>query len=266
MAPFLLLGAVPSLLGLIPLSGRLGIVAGIVLLSLLGGSVLALGVYGVVKGLPRWVLPYGGIVLATVTASGLGFLVWKLQPPFWPPKARDQWFVCQVVFQGVLWAGILILPSPLMIVSGLLPQLRPIYRRVRQDWTLASFGLYGSALPALIISFDDYRRAEPYMLAAMILLAAGGWLYLRSKRTWERVLSLLGGLMLATAVGAVGRAVLFDRADYAFPRLHFTARTEATSTVTAGIWIAVALLIPAVVRLLPSEAGSEDWKAGGAAG
>jgi hypothetical protein len=245
------LGIVPPLLGLTPLSGRLGIVTGIVVLCILGGTVLALGILGLVKGLPRWVLPYGGILLATVTASGLGFLVWKLKPPFWPPKAVDRWFVCHVAFQGVLWAGILVLPSILVIISGLLPPLRAIYRRVRQDWTLASFGLYGSALPALLISFDDYHRAEPYMLAAVVLLVVGGWLYLRSERTWQRVLSLLAGLTLAMAVGAAGRAILFARADYDFPRLHFTPQTEALSTVIMGIWIAIALLIPAVLSLLP---------------
>jgi hypothetical protein len=261
LAPFLLLGIVPSLLGLTPLSGRLGIVLGITILSLLGGSVLVLGVLGLLKGLPRWVLPYGGILLATVTAAGLGLMIWKLQPFFWPPKAREQWFLRHVIFQGVTWAGIVILPSLLVWVSSLLSPLRPIYRRIRQDWTLVSFGLYGSALPALIISFDDYRRAEPYMLAAVILLALGGWLYLRSKHTWQRILSLIGGLTLSMAVGAAGRAFLFANADYDFPRLHFTPRTEALSTAIMGAWIAIALLIPAIFSLLSSAKKRKGWSA-----
>jgi hypothetical protein len=262
LAPFLLLGIVPSLLGLSPLSGRLGIGLGIAVLCVLGISVLALGILGLVKGLPRWVLPYGGILLATVTAAGLGFLVWKLQPPFWPPKAKDHWFARHVAYQGVIWAGIVILPSVLVIIAALLSPLQPIYKRIRHDWTLVSFGLYGSALPALLISFDDYRHTEPYMLAAMVLLALGGWLYLRSERRWQRVLSLLAGLTLAMAVGAAGRAILFGRADYPFPRLHFTPQTEASSTVIMGAWIAIALLIPAVFGLLPSVGRSEDWEAG----
>jgi hypothetical protein len=262
LAPFLLLGIVPSLLGLSPLSGRLGIGLGIAVLCVLGISVLALGILGLVKGLPRWVLPYGGILLATVTAAGLGFLVWKLQPPFWPPKAKDHWFARHVAYQGVIWAGIVILPSVLVIIAALLSPLQPIYKRIRHDWTLVSFGLYGSALPALLISFDDYRHTEPYMLAAMVLLALGGWLYLRSERRWQRVLSLLAGLTLAMAVGAAGRAILFGRADYPFPRLHFTPQTEASSTVIMGAWIAIALLIPAVFGLLPSVGRSEDREAG----
>jgi hypothetical protein len=253
LAPFLLLGIVPSLLGLSPLSGRLGIVVGIAVLSILGGSVLAFGILGLVKGLPRWVLPYGGILLATVTASGLGFLLWKLQSPFWPPKAKDHWFARHVAYQGVIWSGIVILPSVLVMIAALLSPLQPIYRRIRHDWTLVSFGLYGSALPALVLSFDDYRRVEPYMLAAMILLAVGGWLYLRGERPWQRVLSLIGGLTLAMAVGAAGRAILFSRADYSFPRLHFTPQTEALSTAIMWAWIVVALLIPAVFGLMPRD-------------
>jgi hypothetical protein len=97
----------------------------------------------------------------------------------------------------------------------------------------------------LIISFDDYRDAEPYILAAVVLLAVGGWLYLRIKHKWQRVLSLLTGLTLAMGVGAAGRAILFSRAAYSFPRLHFTPQTEALSTAIMGAWIAVSLLIPA---------------------
>jgi hypothetical protein len=261
LAPFLLLGIVPSLLGLTPLSGRLGIVLGIAILSLLGGSVLVLGILGLVKGLPRWLLPYGGILLATVTATAMGLLIWKLKPPFWPPKAREQWFVRHIAFQGVTWAGILILPPILVWASSLIPPLRPIYRRIRQDWTLVSFGLYGSALPALVISFDDYRRAEPYMLAAVILLAIGGWLYLRSQRPWQRMLSLFGGLTLSMAVGAAGRAILFGRADYDFPVLYYTPQTEALSTAIMGAWIAIALLIPALLLFLPSAGKQGGWKA-----
>jgi hypothetical protein len=145
------------------------------------------------------------------------------------------------------------LPSVLVMIAALLSPLQPIYRRIRHDWTRVSFGLYGSALPALVLSFDDYRRVEPYMLAAMILLAVGGWLYLRGERPWQRVLSLIGGLTLAMAVGAAGRAILFSRADYSFPRLHFTPQTEALSTAIMWAWIVVALLIPAVFGLMPRD-------------
>jgi hypothetical protein len=148
----------------------------------------------------------------------------------------------------------------------LIPPLRPIYWRIRQDWTLVSFGLYGSALPALIVSFDDYRRAEPYMLAAVILLAVGGWLYLRSERPWQRILSLIGGLTLSMAVGAAGRAILFGHADYDFPVLYYTPQTEALSTAIMGAWLAIALLIPALLRFLPPAGKQEGRRASSATG
>jgi hypothetical protein len=81
LALFLLLGIAPSLLGLLPLPGGPSIVFGIAVLCLLCESVLALGILGLAKGLPRWVLPYGGTLLGTVTAAILGFLTWKPRPP-----------------------------------------------------------------------------------------------------------------------------------------------------------------------------------------
>ena len=81
-----------------------------------------------------------------------------------------------------------------------------------------------------------------------------------------------GGLLAALALAAlavsfglallnaIGRAALFSRAAYDFPRAHFTSRTEALSTVIMGMWIAIALLIPAVLSFLPDAKRSEGWK------
>jgi hypothetical protein len=100
------------------------------------------------------------------------------------------------------------------------------------------------------------------VLAAMVLLAVGGWLYLHGERTWQRFSSLIGGLTLAMAVGAAGRAILFGRADYAFPRLHFTPQIEALSTVIMGAWPVIAMLVPALVGLMPEGGGAEGRPGG----
>ena len=84
-----------------------------------------------------------------------------------------------------------------------MPPLRPFYQRLRRDWTLLSFLLYGSTLFVLVFAFDDYINEEPYKIAAMLLLVAGGWLYLRSARPWQRLLALSAGLTLGMTVAAV---------------------------------------------------------------
>jgi hypothetical protein len=161
--------------------------------------------------------------------------------------------VRQIAYQGQLWLGLPIATIASVIICALLPPLRPFYRRLRQDWTLLSFLIYGATWFAVLLTFDDYPQNQPYKLLSMLLLAAGGWFYLRSGTRRLRFASLFSGWTLAMIVATVGKAILYAGPDWPYPRLigTFTWQSEATSTMITWAWLLLALAIPALLALLP---------------
>ena len=248
LAPFLLFGAFPTFLDYLHVSSITAPqwLLTVLALSLLG-LLLSLFVIGVIKGFPRWFLPYVGLPLSLFSLVVFE-LVSSLHSLLLMPGAP--WLLRQTVYQGLLWIGLLVAGPLVVLIARILPPLRPLYRRLRQDWTLLSFTLYGATLLALLITFDDYAYEEPYKIVAMLLLAAGGWFYLRAARPWQRLLALFIGLTLAMAVTAAGKAIL--RSSPNWPGSHcFTWQTEAMSTVIMWGWLVVAIFAPVLLGLLP---------------
>ena len=97
-----------------------------------------------------------------------------------------------------------LVPAAVLILMRTLGWLRPLYLRIRQDWTQLSFGL--SVVSALMLSGVDYDE-DPQLTLAVILpgviVLLSAVAYLRSTNKSQRVLSLLLGLLVAVAVSAL---------------------------------------------------------------
>jgi hypothetical protein len=141
-----------------------------------------------------------------------------------------------------------------VLVTRAVPVWHPLHRLLRRDGTLLSFSLYGAALFALSLTFDDYVGDRPYKIAATLLLAAGAWCYLRSARPWQRLLALFAGLTSSMAVAAVGKAILYANPSWHHSGL-FTPRSEAMSTIIMWGWLVLAISAPALLILLPRSDG-----------
>jgi len=252
LAPFLLIGLLPPLLSLIipfrsllipPWYGIGGILG---LVGLLG----SLFVTGIRKGIQRWVLPYVGVVLSLFSVYAFFELVSGLFSVL--VDRRDPWFLRQVVYQGMLWIGLFVATLFIVLVAWVSPRWRPFYWRIRRDWTLLSFALYGASLFALLLTFDDYPYDESYVMAGMVILAMGGWFYLRSHELWQRALALFTGLTLAMAVAATGKAVIYSIPGWSSGM--FTWQTEAMSTVIMWGWLVMMVFAPILLKLLPRPA------------
>lgn len=256
LAPFLLFGAFSTFLGYLRLSNLIPHWLDVVIALSMLGLLLSLFGIGVIKGFPRWFLPYIGLPLPLFCAYI--FLDLVSNPPYKIQiVSTAPWLLREFVYQGQIWLGLLVAGLFLVLTAWILPPLRPFYWRLRRDWTLLSFILYGAALFALVLTFDDYVNEEPYKIASMLLLAGGGWLYLRSAYSWQRFLALFTGLTLAMIVAAVGKAILYSSPNWPYPR-HFTWYTESMGTVIMGGWLVVAIFSPALLLLLPrSEQSSQ---------
>jgi hypothetical protein len=247
LAPFLF-WLFPTFLNYLPMSTVVPQwLEGVIALSLLG-SLLSLFVIGVIKGFPRWFLPYMGLPLPLLGVRVFDALVSSSYHSLIMPA--DSWLLRETVNGGLFSLGLLAAGLFVVLVTGILPPLRPFYWRLRGDWTLLSFILYGATLFSLVFTFGDYVGEEPYEMVAMLLLAAGGWLYLRSAHPWQRLLALFSGLTLAMTVATAGKAILYSSPNWPYPR-HFTWQTEATSTVIMWGWLVLVIFAPVLLGSLP---------------
>lgn len=248
LAPFLLFGALPVLLAYLQLLGVVPLWFEIVFVIVFWLSGLSLFALGFKKGAPRWFMPYLGLPLPIIT---LLIFNGSMNPEWrgFPGLMQAPWFVRQFVYAGLLWGILILLVALLVLIFWLTPKFRPFYQRIRNDWTLFSFVLYGTAPFALILSFDDYQNEEPYLFLSFLILAVGGWFYLRNRVPWKRFWSLFIGLTLSMFTAAVGKGILYA-GPWPRPKF-FTWQTEFMSTIVMWMWMALIMFISAGLNLLP---------------
>ena len=228
---------------------------------------------GLIKGLPRWFLPYTGVIgwevswvfarrgtmMGINTRGGMvGSLLRWTDRHFFAllrPSASDPWIVRAVYGAGELWFVLLGIAAFTVLMAATWRPLRPFYLRLRDDWTLLSFGLYGATVMAVLMALEDYPHPhkQPYIFVASLILAAGAWVYLRSAPLWRRALALFAAITLSMAVAATGRAILYANPllwPPAAPR-SFTWQSEVLCTVFGWGWLVAVVMAPALLRLLP---------------
>jgi hypothetical protein len=245
LAPFLLFGALPTLLGYFRVSDLVPLWLDIVFVIILWSFGLSLILIGYVKRFPRWFMPYIGLPMPIISLLLFLSLMEKLGGVWW---YRLPWFLSAFIQQGLLWMGSIFLLILLLVASRLIPKSRSFHQRLRDDWTLLSFIIYGTLPLVLFIILNEYKNEEPFMFLALLILAVGGWLYLQSGVPWNKFLYLQGGVALSLLTVAVGKAIL---AESSFPVGADTWQIEFMDTIITWLWLAMIMLIPLALNLLP---------------
>jgi hypothetical protein len=247
LAPFLLFGAVPVLLSYLDTRGFLPQWFAITFVIVFWSLGLGLLLIGFKHRVPRWFLPYLGLPLPFISLLAFTTLV----DPEWrgfPFLAEAPWFVKQFVHQGFLWSGLFVSVLLALLLIRFIPRLRTFHQRLKDDWTLLCFLLYGAAPLVIVFSFDEFKNEEPFLFLSFLMLAFGSWFYLRNKIPWKRFLSLLGGLTLAMSVAVIGQTLLYESS---FPFTSFPRWTTTLSTVIMWIWMVLFMFFSAALKLLP---------------
>jgi hypothetical protein len=179
--------------------------------------ILALTVAGLRQGLPRWALPSVGFVFAII--GMLLFSSWTDLRPAAPPYTGDIWVkIRHALLNDLIYYGhVLLLALLLLLLAARLPSLRSFYLRVRTDWTLLSFMLYGAPILTVIIGDDFSPGQEPFQLMGFAVLAVGAWAYLRIERPGMRLGTLLLSVLLAMGLMSLMVYVLYPRRPHLFP-------------------------------------------------
>jgi hypothetical protein len=209
-------------------------------------SVLGLFLLGTKKGLPRWFLPYMGLPLPIVSLLIFNALL----DPKWP-GFNVPWLMGSFLMEGLLWGWMVLMVTIFLLIAAWVPKFRPFYLRLRGDWTLLSFLIYGAAPLTLFITFNEYKNVEPFYFLSLFMLALGGWFYLRNDEPLKRFASLHIGLALSMLIAAVGKAVLFIGSW--FQVFDSTWKDELVSTVITWAWLALIMSIPLVLKFLPQS-------------
>jgi hypothetical protein len=159
---------------------------------------IGLGI-GLLAGFPRWAFTYlGWAVLFGWWWSNMGFYGYHMGTEIWLP------------FLGVFLLTLLIRRS--------WQPLRNFFTRLWGEWTLLSFGIYILSTHVSILYDENHH---PYLLAFIgataLATALGAWGYFRSDTPLRRVLSLVGGLVVAAVLSGISYATWDYRAYYGLP-------------------------------------------------
>lgn len=166
----------------------------------------------------------------------------------WPDSAAGK--VIALVGQYILiFLPILLLCGGALALSAFIPLFRPIFQRVRQDWSLVSFLLYGLSLFMVVMNVE-YRGLGLYQLASLIILGVGALLYLHPAGSWARLVTLVIALGLSMGVLGLGIYLIYPQQSWA-AQTTFPRWWEAVWPLLLGISLAVNMVMPALLSYLP---------------
>ncbi len=198
-----------------------------------------------VKGFPRWAYPYVALALvltlvwASSTSPGLTVLGYTFgHYELWGWRA---------------WIPLLAAAGIALLVTRSSRQIRQLFEDIWQDWTRASFALYG-ILPLYVwIGFDEIEPSYrlPYVALMNGLLVAGAIGYLLTVRNWRRALALAAGTASAMLTMFVCNSLYWSQHREpwmeAFPPQDGSQQLLRTVGITA-ICVAV-ILLPGLLGL-----------------
>jgi hypothetical protein len=177
---------------------------------------------GLGRGLPRWVYPFYGVLLAYLCQ-----IAWRFQLG---------WFL------GACLLALMILAAAAAWVNTHhpLPEgVRNLGRSLQLDPLRWPFAVYGAAPILLLMAYDDgfANNRTPYFFLSALGMLLGGLLYARLRSPLSRLAALAAGLALATWPSLLDRAALAG------------SISAVDAATTLGLWAAglAFILIPPVI-------------------
>jgi hypothetical protein len=231
-------------------------------ISLIG---LLVGVFvaGLARGFQRWSLPALGLGLSAFSFMYLFQWAADLVTPAMLtnlgilPHDESTRLILHAFWAGLMWFSLFALTFLVLGVLAVMRKFRILLVSIQHDWTIASYILYSGAIFTLLLTFNQYRYDKTFALASSLCLATGAWLYLKSPRPWQRTLSLLTGLTLATGAIAASQWPAENLAGWRQLVIWIPPGSERSFEVYRVLldwgWMVLFLLAPYLIRLFPSQ-------------
>ena len=231
-----------------PVSSSIGLPAALLFVVVM----IAIGWLG---GLPLWSVPYAGIIL--IIAAYLYLFQWiadlispSLISNFSPgPWDHSTYLMLEIFSTGMVWLMLFSLTLLVVALLAVFNRFQPLWVRIRHDWTLLSYILYGESFFVLVLLFESHRYDPSYAIASLLCLGAGIWLYLRSPKRSQRLLALVSCLTLAVGFAAMEKSQLTSSTEW--ETLSNLRPPDSGRLLLSWVWMMVALLLPGMLSRLP---------------
>jgi hypothetical protein len=191
---------------------------------------------GWVKCFPRWAYAYLGWALV--------FAWW------WNNASSGGWKILGYTFSRI-WLPLGVVALLALLRTRSLGPIKQFFIGIWNDWTRLSFAIF--AFPAWMALLYDENH-HPYllffMLGSTLALSLGAYLYLRGTSLAKRMVSLVGGLLVALTFGWICEGTWDYRAYYGFTTPPDPWYMSILRWTVALIMIAFILFGPAIVSIL----------------
>jgi len=232
--------------------------ANILLVCFFWGCIIFAVGLAVTKRLPRWSLPYLGVLMVIGLLFAQFDRAWTWTYPYFIQSfgSRSTWSLgIRIIYGtgGALSMMLIILVSAIVLVRilSLVPITRKLWHRIRSDWTQLSFLIYGSLVFFVSIAFEEFQYDELSKIIAWISLALGAWLYLRSNEIKQRILALIGGSTGAMWTIAISYWVLIPLQNWPTRYANDFRWTDTSTAILGWVCFLLIMIAPSLLNFIP---------------
>ena len=149
---------------------------------------------GWVKGFPAWSYPY--------LAHGLQWSFYMTQVATPGLRIFNYTFGSNDLWGWRAWIPFLIATGIALLITRSFSPLLKLITDDSQDWTRYTFGMFGFVPLLVLIFFDEMDRLYSlnFMVILAIIMPVTALVYLRSRTTRRRALTLFAGIFISVAV------------------------------------------------------------------
>jgi len=205
--PFLVLFLFPGVFSFPGVEESVPVAIGLGLLGLLVLTLAVLGIAGLLVRLPRWALPYAGVLI-----TGVVFLVLILSgtSSLFHGGLSAPWWLRMLAFDIISLGAMVVTMILLIWIAQKIPLTRDFFGQVQKDWSLFSFAMYGGAMVLVLGMYEDISGAGLYILVTAVPLFLGVWAYLRTQALHWRIIAMFLAVTLSMGITLLANLQLKD--------------------------------------------------------
>jgi len=257
--PFLVLFLFPGIFSFNGVEDSIPAALGLGLLVLMVLILALLGISGLLVKLPRWAMPYAGVLM-----SGMVFLILILLgvSSLFFGQLSGAWWLRMVLFEIISLAALTATMILVVWLAQRFPLTRSFFKQVQEDWSLFSFAMYGGAMVLVLGMYEDISGAGLYILITAIPLLLGAWGYLRLRAVHWRILAMSLAVTVAMGVTLIANIQLMDWAspvEFVIGGLGIT-RSVLSILLTWVLCVAM-LFIPMLLPQIPFSKPAQEQMA-----